>query len=693
MEHFDELVQQGFIHPTQRGSPVDAKTIADSVCLSMAAKMSSLVDKAVEKVLHGLDQTRLNQPLRLERPSVGSPSSLGATILKDLPSEVLEAKALAMLQSLLKGPHLEWTCMQQRDAIVVALQHRTDVLAIIKTGWGKSMLPIIPAMMEDKRTTVIVLPLRSLMDDYCHKLQHMGVPFEHFHKDNLHLRGEHNLVLVSADYAKSSEYLQAIAIVNESRPVTRVCFDEGHFAYISDNFRQKALSQLYDLRQFPDVQLMVLSGTVPEISVPTLRECFGLVADTTIFRTKTSRPEIKYILEKPQSKSHVYARVEEIISQESTQFATRDRALVFVTYTEDGEEIAKRLQCQFYTGNESVSDKQRLAMSTAWRLGTQSVMVATSAFGTGNDHQHVRIVIHAGNPYDMLSYTQEKSRAGRDGNSAKSYILPRTLSPTTTLPVHSGPIDHGGISVMQRWLHGPNNKKCSRHIITAFCDGEEGAVTCSDDFRAQPCAVCESQHAASPSMKVTIGGSKRTSEPSHSSFSEAHTMVKRRKVDVTTTMNAYITQMKDALLLYIGQCALCTVLGAPSDHQHDILRCPSFKSTPYQCQNYLHWRRQLRYEVSVFHDNVCYKCHVPQMEYRLHGPYGWAPCEFPDIIAPTAFAIFCNHIDLAQLHFQARWADLNEFAKWLNAPPHKGSQSNITELFLWYHSGGTAQNR
>jgi superfamily II DNA helicase RecQ len=50
-------------------------------------------------------------------------------------------------------------------------------------------------------------------------------------------------------------------------------------------------------------------------------------------------------------------------------------------------------------------------------------MVCTSAFGCGNDHPHVCLVIHAGSPKEMIDYIQEKSYAGRDGQPALSIIL------------------------------------------------------------------------------------------------------------------------------------------------------------------------------------------------------------------------------------------------------------------------------
>jgi superfamily II DNA helicase RecQ len=46
-------------------------------------------------------------------------------------------------------------------------------------------------------------------------------------------------------------------------------------------------------------------------------------------------------------------------------------------------------------------------------------MICTSAFSAGNDYPAVRLVVHAGTPFEMVGFIQEVSRAGR-GNRQNS---------------------------------------------------------------------------------------------------------------------------------------------------------------------------------------------------------------------------------------------------------------------------------
>ena len=45
------------------------------------------------------------------------------------------------------------------------IEYKTDMMAMLKTSGGKSMLAIIPALMLTNTGTVVVLPWKSLVTD------------------------------------------------------------------------------------------------------------------------------------------------------------------------------------------------------------------------------------------------------------------------------------------------------------------------------------------------------------------------------------------------------------------------------------------------------------------------------------------------------------------------------------------------
>jgi superfamily II DNA helicase RecQ len=215
-----------------------------------------------------------------------------------------------MLQQLLKDEKVDWTCVKQRDAVTTAMDYQ-DVLVIIKTRAGKTMIPLIPAMLEKDKTTVIVLPLKSLIEDYVEKLERMVVPFEHFNGAP-HLWGLTNIILVSADIFWFSPWKQTAGELHQRKPIYHVCFDEGHFVFTGDDFSKLALGSLYKLCMFECTQVLAMSAMVMEVSVPYLLNVFMLTNTICIFHTPTTHPEIRYVLEKLCTKDGIMSRMFDI---------------------------------------------------------------------------------------------------------------------------------------------------------------------------------------------------------------------------------------------------------------------------------------------------------------------------------------------------------------------------------------------
>jgi hypothetical protein len=600
----------------------------------------------------------------------------------------LTTEALNVVQRLTKSPNANWSCKEQEQGMQAVLSMKTDVMALMRTGSGKSMFSIVASILQPHFITVHVLPLKSLMRDFRRNLDDMGVPYEAFTSKSTKISGRCSLILVSADRYKTPAWRQALAEANLLLPVARVVWDEGQMAFTADDYRA-ALRDLAESRLLP-VQMVVLSGSVPVVSQPTLMKMFGLGDNTFVVRTNTVRPELEYILEKSRSSNtQIAKRVLEIIKQHAPHLSPRDRALVFVPYIDQGEKLASHINCEFYHGGKELSDVERDKIYTHWVEGIHVTMICTSAFSAGNNYKHVRLVIHAGTPQEMIGCIQEKSRGGRDHQPAKCYFLPR--DPGTPPEIPPGEIDHKGRLAMHKWLF-PTTPICLRYGFTSFCD--EAGTYCSDDPSYQKCSVCQASSSNMPQVTYcqnpsSSSSSKRTATSMmNNPFTEAYNKSKRQRVSRLTTANAFVDRMKAALLFFSNTCAYCKVHGQTTN-KHAITTCPLLQGSHQGAiSKYLSWKKLLSYNPN-HHGPICYFCHVPQCHDTLHSTFGSADdCEHPDVVAPVAYAIY--HSELLQLaaqeHFKLEWGNLSQFVTWLNSRPVDGEGSNLTALLLWYHA-------
>src|SRR2546423_6840043 len=63
-----------------------------------------------------------------------------------------------------------------QEAVVRAIEAGRDACVVMPTGGGKSLCYQLPAVLDGKRTAVVVSPLIALMQDQVAQLAQMGIP-------------------------------------------------------------------------------------------------------------------------------------------------------------------------------------------------------------------------------------------------------------------------------------------------------------------------------------------------------------------------------------------------------------------------------------------------------------------------------------------------------------------------------------
>ncbi|KAI6041171.1 hypothetical protein EDC04DRAFT_2893386 [Pisolithus marmoratus] len=612
------------------------------------------------------------------------------------------ALALQKMQTLLQKENVSWLSSQQRDAMTEILAQESDMVVILPTGGGKSMLAIVPSLLEVNMVTILILPLNSLIMDYQRCLTKMGVPYQ-VYAPNRQLNLQDNLVIMSADKSQMPCWRSALADLARHKGIARIIVDEAHIPLISKGYC-KSLEHFYNVRS-ESVPLVLLSATLPPPFIPPLTQMYRLLSNHTICRQQTNQPELTYILEKMSSESDLRTHGIQIVQEQARSWQSQDHGLVFVPAVGMCMELARDTGWHHFVGNrEAMTTTEQQAQYQAWIEGQGSnIMVATSAFSTGNDYPHVCLMLHLDKPFDMLDYVQGQGRAGWNGMPA----ICHTLVPTK-LWKESRKQDnterHNEQAILDHlYLYG--SKCCLQYGITLFMDGV--GVGCHEQALNKLCSVCQvspDHHpqdihiAAMPCSRVDADSSssnlKAALPHAPTSFTEAAQQVKELRAQQEVGALGRAQRLERALQSVLGTCCICLIHGDPEQRdgaKHELRHCQTLEDRlQSNFAAYKDWRQRLRY--CKHHGMICYICHVPQIHDSLHPTFSRAQkgkgveCKYADIVGPIAYSIF-HDMSLrrrAEAYFGVEWARDSVFADWLMDLPRDKSESNLIDLFLWY---------
>jgi ATP-dependent DNA helicase RecQ len=314
----------------------------------------------------------------------------------------------------------------KQEEIVRGLTAGQDVCVVMPTGGGKSLCYQLPAVLDERRTAVVISPLIALMQDQVAQLRQMGIPAVFLNSSVAEsdrrdvkqkaINGEYRLMYFSPERAVmdgTSDWLKKV-------PVSFFAIDEAHcISEWGHDFRPE-YRQLKKLReQFPDrpiaaftasatkqvrhdiVQQLKLHNALKSVTSfyrqnlrYLVKECDGDLQDELLLTAVKNVRSGNVIVYSP-----TVARVGEIVDM------LEENGIAAIGYHGQMEGNARR-------------ENQEKWMSEEVR-----VLVGTIAFGLGINKPNVRAVIRLGLPESIEQLYQETGRAGRDGLPADCYLL------------------------------------------------------------------------------------------------------------------------------------------------------------------------------------------------------------------------------------------------------------------------------
>ncbi len=348
----------------------------------------------------------------------------------------MEKDPLAVLRGVFGHPAFK----AGQEEVVKHVLAGVPTFAVFPTGEGKSLCYQLPAVIKYPALTVVVSPLKALMDDQVAAMRTARIPADTYHSDMSDEErgavlervrsGKTAILLISPERLSTREMMDAIC----SRRVGLLAIDEAHCMSVwGHDFRIAYLNVRNAFGQIcrsgkEKPALLFLSATAPAHIRKDVRQLMGIKEEEI---AEVILPPLRKNLELCFMQVPYDDSIRDYILAELE--ANEGKKLVYcrtVTETGDLSSFLNSRGTRAVPYNGPMDGTARTMFLRQFMAGEADVVCCTSAFGMGIDIPDIRLIVHNQLPYTLEDYYQQAGRAGRDGLPAKCVAFYHSYWPT-----------------------------------------------------------------------------------------------------------------------------------------------------------------------------------------------------------------------------------------------------------------------
>ena len=283
-------------------------------------------------------------------------------------SLTLSAGALNALRGLYDDSEAQFKSEEQVEAVRLTMKRSGDILVILPTGGGKSVIFMASAWIEKELTTMMIVPFVALIEDMKKRCKELGLScYIWRNSGTIHSQRMAQIVLVGVENAVTSEFQQFLIRLEQSQKLTRIAIDECHTILTQRDFRS-VMRRLTGTIRCVNVQLMLLTTTLPVEMKGRLQAILGCEY-MQVMRKRGERLELKYRVSTLEANEwgDLDREVANILQSRLGKFGENDRAIVYCLKRKWAEELTEFLNeelgenvCGTYHADMKLKDRQEI---------------------------------------------------------------------------------------------------------------------------------------------------------------------------------------------------------------------------------------------------------------------------------------------------------------------------------------------